>query len=76
MLQIFTYCTFPQAKECKREVRSLTLFSMLAILTLFTRLLRKSPRVLNYFKLAAILRSIDMQPLVFYLLIPLHLLYQ
>jgi hypothetical protein len=54
MLQTFTYCTFPQAKERTREVRSLTLFSRLEILTSFTRLFAKSPRVLNYFELDAI----------------------
>ena len=54
MLQTFTYCTFPQAKEHTREVRSLTLFSRLEILTSFTRLLGKSPRMPNYFELPAI----------------------
>jgi len=54
MLQTFTCCIFSQAKKHTREVRSLTLFSRLAILTLFTCLLRKSPRVPNYFELAAI----------------------
>jgi hypothetical protein len=53
MLQTFTCCTFPQAKERTREVRSLTLFSRLEILTSFTRLFEKSPRVPNYFELAA-----------------------
>jgi hypothetical protein len=53
-LQTFTCCTFPQAKEHTREVRSLTLFSRLKILTSFTRLLKKSPRVPNYFELAPI----------------------
>jgi len=52
MLQTFTYCTFPQAKERTREVRSLTLFSRLKILTSFTRLVAKSPRVPNCFELA------------------------
>jgi hypothetical protein len=54
MLQTFTCCTFLQAKERTREVRSLTLFSRLEILTSLTRLLGKSPRVPNYFELAAI----------------------
>jgi len=54
MLQTFTCCTFPQAKERIREVRSLTLFSRLEILTSFTRLFAKSPRVPNYFELTAI----------------------
>jgi len=53
MLQIFTFYTFPQAKERIREVRSLTLFSRLEILTSFTRLFEKSPQVPNYFELAA-----------------------
>jgi hypothetical protein len=53
MLQTFTYCTFPQAKECIREVRSLTLFSRLEILTSFTRLFEKSSWVPNYFELVA-----------------------
>jgi hypothetical protein len=53
MLQTFTCCTFPQAKEGIREVR-LFLFSMLERLTSFTRLLEKSPQVPNYFKLAAL----------------------
>jgi len=53
MLQTFTYCTFPQAKERTREVRSLTLFSRLEILTSFTRLFEKSPRVPNCFELVA-----------------------
>jgi len=52
MLQTFTCCTFSQAKERTREVKSLTLFSRLEILTSFTRLLEKSPRVPNYFELA------------------------
>jgi hypothetical protein len=54
MLQTFTCYTFPQAKERTREVRSLTLFSRLEILTSFTCLLRKCTRVLNYFELATI----------------------
>ena len=54
MLQTFTCYTFPQAKECTREVRSLTLFSRLEILTSFTRLLEKSPCVPNCFELAVI----------------------
>ena len=54
MLQTFTCCTFPQAKERTREVRSLTLFSSLAILTSFTRLLGRSQCVPNCFELAAI----------------------
>ena len=54
MLQTFTYCIFPQAKEHTREVRSLTLFSRLAILISFTHLLGKSPRVPNCFELAVI----------------------
>jgi len=54
MLQTFTCCTFPQAKKRTREVRSLTLFSRLEILTSFTRLFVKSPRVPNYFELAVI----------------------
>jgi hypothetical protein len=53
MLQTFTCCTFPRAKERTKEVRSLTLFSRLQILTSFTRLFAKSPRVSNYFELAA-----------------------
>jgi len=53
MPQNFTCYTFPQAKERTREVRSLTLFSRLEILTSFTLLFAKSPRVLNYFELAA-----------------------
>ena len=53
MLQTFTFYTFPQAKERIREVRSLTLFSRLEILTSFTRLFEKSPQVPNYFELAA-----------------------
>jgi len=52
MLQTFTCCTFPQAKECIRKVRPLTLFSTLEILTSFTRLFEKSPRVPNCFELA------------------------
>ena len=54
MLQIFILCTFPLAKERIREVRSSTLFLMLKILTSFTRLLWKSPRVPNYLELATI----------------------
>jgi hypothetical protein len=54
MLQTFIRCTFPQAKELIREVKSLTLFLMLAILTLFTRLLKRSSRMPNYFELAII----------------------
>ena len=54
MIQTFTYCAFPQPKERTREVKSLTLFSRLEILTSFTRLFAKSPRVPNYFELAAI----------------------
>ena len=53
MLQTFTCCTFPQAKERTREVRSLTLFSRLEILTSFTGLFVKSPRVPSCFELAA-----------------------
>jgi hypothetical protein len=53
MLQTFIRCTFPQAKEHIREVRSLTLFSRLKILTSFTRLFEKSPHVPNCFELAA-----------------------
>jgi len=53
MLQTLTYCTLPQAKERTREVRSLSLFSRLEILTSFTRLFAKSPRVPSYFELAA-----------------------
>jgi len=41
------------SKECTREVRSLTLFSRLEILISFTRLFAKSPRLPNYFELAA-----------------------
>jgi hypothetical protein len=54
MLQTFTCYTFPQAKEHTREIRSLTLFSRVAIFTTFTYFLGKSPRVPNYFELAAI----------------------
>jgi hypothetical protein len=54
MLQTFIYCAFSQAKERTREVRSLTLFSRLEILTVFSHFLGKSPRVPNYFELAAI----------------------
>jgi hypothetical protein len=54
MLQTFTCCTFPQAKEHTREVRSLTLFSRLEILISFTHLFTKSPRMPNCFELAAI----------------------
>ena len=54
VLQTFTCCTFPQAKEHTREVRLLTLFSKLEILTSFTCLFGKSPRVPNYFELVAI----------------------
>jgi len=54
MLHTFTCRTFPQAKERKREVRSLTLFSRLEIFTSFTHLFEKSPRVPNCFELAAI----------------------
>jgi hypothetical protein len=43
MLQTFTCCTFPQAKERTREVRSLTLFSRLEILNSFIHLFGKSP---------------------------------
>jgi len=57
MLQTFTCCTFPQAKERTREVRSLTLFSRLEILTSLTRLLGESPRVPNCFELAAIFEN-------------------
>ena len=53
MLQAFTCCTMPQAKERTRAVRSSTLFSMLEILTSITRLFAKSPWVPNYFELAA-----------------------
>jgi len=53
ILQTFTCCTLPQAKECRREVRSLTLFSRLEILTSITRLFAKSPRVPNCFELTA-----------------------
>jgi len=53
MLQTFTCCTFPQAKERTREVRSLTLFSILEILTSFSRLFKKSQRVPNCFELDA-----------------------
>jgi hypothetical protein len=53
MLQTFTCFTFPQAKERTREVRSLTLFSRLEILTSFTHLFEKSLWVLNYFELVA-----------------------
>ena len=55
MLQTFTYYKLPQAQQCIMEVKSLTLFLKLAILTLFTCLLRKSPRVPNYFELAVII---------------------
>jgi len=58
MLQTFTYCTLPQTKERTREVRSLTLFSRLEILTSFTRLFAKSPQVPNYFELAATFKII------------------
>jgi hypothetical protein len=54
MLQTFTCCIFSQAKKRTRKVRSLTLFSRLEILTSFTCLLVKSPRVPNYFALAVI----------------------
>jgi len=54
MLQTFTCCTFPQAKERTGEVRSLTLFSRLEILFSFTRLFAKSPHVQNCFELATI----------------------
>jgi len=54
ILQTFTYCTLPQAKERTREVRSLTLFSRLEKLTSLTHLLGKSPHVPNCFGLAAI----------------------
>jgi hypothetical protein len=54
MLQTLTCCTFSQAKKHTREVRSLTLFSRLEILTSFNHLFAKSPRVPNCFELAAI----------------------
>ena len=77
MLQTFTCCTFPQAKERTREVKSLTLFSRLEILTSFTRLFAKSPHacqiVLSWLPY---LRSIGMQPRVSYLSMPLHLPHQ
>ena len=56
MLQTFTCCTLPQAKEHTRKVRSLTLFSRLEILTSFTRLFAKSLRVPNCFELAAMFK--------------------
>lgn len=55
MLQTFTYYKLPQAQERIMEVKSLTLFLKLVIFTLFTCLLRNSPRVPNYFELTVII---------------------
>jgi len=76
MIQTFTCCTFPQAKKHTREVRSLTLFSRLEILTSFTHLFAKFPRVPNCFELAAIFEINWREPRVSYLPMPLHLSHQ
>ena len=76
MLQTFTCCTFPQAKERTRDVRSLTLFSRLEILTSFTCLFAKFPACQIVLSWLPCLRSVGVQPQVSYLPMPLHLPHQ